>query len=107
MHEAVSIRDTTVAHQDHDLMDRLWVLRKVIPEHGRVIGMGKMSRRITLLSVDEVRELGRVSQKEDRCVVGNDVPVALVGPQLHRESLEGRERSRENRIRHRRWRSEQ
>jgi hypothetical protein len=34
----------------------------------------------------EVRELSRVPQKEDRCVVGDNIPVALFGPELHGES---------------------
>jgi hypothetical protein len=39
-----------------------------------------------LLSVNEVRELGRISQEEDRRVVGDDIPNALVRPQLDGES---------------------
>ena len=86
VHEAIAIWNTTVTHEDHDLVDRLWVLREVIPEHGGVIGVREMSLRITLLGVDEVREFGGVSQKEDWCIVGHDIPVALVCPHLHREA---------------------
>lgn len=32
-----------------------------------------------------MRELGWVSQEEDRCIVGNNIPVTLLGPELHRE----------------------
>lgn len=39
-----------------------------------------MRLRISLLGVDEVRELGRVSDKEYGRVVENPVPVTLVGP---------------------------
>ena len=43
VHEAVTIRNATVAHQNHDLVDRLWVLGKIVPEHSRIIGMSQMS----------------------------------------------------------------
>jgi len=45
-----------------------------------------VGRRVTLLGVDEVRELGRVAEEEDGSVVSNDVPVALIGPELDRET---------------------
>lgn len=53
------------------------------PEH---IGVLEMGLGIPLLSVDEVRELGRVSDEEDGSVVEHPIPVALVGPQLNREA---------------------
>lgn len=34
VHESVTIWDTSVTHEDHDLMDRLRVVTKVVPEHG-------------------------------------------------------------------------
>ena len=86
MHKSVAIRDASVAHQDHDLVDRLGVLRKVVPEHSRVVGVGKVSRWVALLSMNEVGELGRVSQKEDGGVVGNNIPVTFLGPQFDGEA---------------------
>lgn len=41
-----------------DLVDRLWVLAEVIPEHGGIVSPVEVSGGVTLLSVDEVRELG-------------------------------------------------
>jgi len=41
---------------------------------------------VTLLGVDEVWELGWVSQEEDWGVVGNHVPVALIGSELDGET---------------------
>jgi hypothetical protein len=86
MHEAIAVWDTSITHQDHELMDRLGILRKIIPEHGAIIGMGQVSGGMTLLGVDEVRELGWVSEKEDWSVVGDNVPVPFVGPHLDRET---------------------
>ena len=44
-----------------------------------------MGLGITLLSVDEVRELGRVADEEDRGVVEHPVEVALLRPELDSE----------------------
>lgn len=86
VHLSPVLRDTTVTHEDHDLMDRLGVLGKVVPEHGRVISTRQVVGWVTLLGVDEVRELGWVSQEEDGGVVGDHVPVALLSAELDRET---------------------
>jgi len=45
-----------------------------------------MVLRVTLLSVNEMRKLSRVSQEEDRSVVEDPVHVALLSPELDREA---------------------
>ena len=45
-----------------------------------------MSRRVTLLSMDEGREEDGVSDEEDRSVVPDHVPVPLLGIELHSEA---------------------
>ena len=45
-----------------------------------------MRLRVTLLCVDEVRELGGVTDEEHRRIVVHPVPVAFLRPQLNRES---------------------
>lgn len=67
-------------------MDRLWVLREIIPKGSAVIGMGEMSGRIAFLSVDEMWELCWIPQKEDGSVVGNDIPVPFLSSQLDGET---------------------
>lgn len=57
--------------------------RKTHPEHVSILQVGL---RISLLGVDEVRELGRVPDEKDGGVVVDPVPVALLGPQLHSET---------------------
>lgn len=37
---------------------------------------------IPFLGMDEMRELGRVSDEEHRCIVENPIPVSLVSPEL-------------------------
>lgn len=62
----MSLWDTTVSHQDHDLVDRFWVLGEIVPEHVVVL---QVSLRITLLSVNEVWEFCWVTNEEDRSIV--------------------------------------
>lgn len=86
VHEAPPIRDTSVAHEDHELMGRLRVLRGIIPKHGTVVCVGEVGGGVTLLGVDEVRELGGIPEEEDGGIVGHVVPVALLSPELHRKA---------------------
>ena len=64
-------------------MNRLGVLREVVPEHVSIL---QVSLRVTLLSVDEVRELRGITDEEDRSVVEHPVQVALVGLDLDSET---------------------
>lgn len=86
VHVSITIWNTTVTHQDHDLMNRLWVLREIVPKYGGIISVSEVSGRVSLLGVNEVRKLGRISQEKDRSVVGNQIPVTLSGLELHRET---------------------
>ena len=86
MHKTVPIRNTSVTHEDHDLMDGFWVLRKIIPEHGAVISMGEMCGGIALLGMDEVRELGGIAQEENGCIVCHHIPVAFFSPEFDGET---------------------
>jgi hypothetical protein len=51
MHLAVTIRDTSVTEEDHELMRGFWVLRSKVPEVGRIISVGKVGCWVSLLSV--------------------------------------------------------
>ena len=69
VHEAEAVRDSAVAHEDHDLVDGLGVLGEVVPEGRRVVCVCEVSGWISFLGVDEVWEFGGVAQEEDGCVV--------------------------------------
>lgn len=86
MHVTIAIGDAAVTHQYQDLVDRFGILGKVIPEYCRIIRVGEVSCRVTLLGVNEMGEFGGIAEKEDGGVVGNNVPVSFVGPELDRES---------------------
>ena len=60
------VRSTTVGEQNHHLVNRLGVLGKVVPEHVCIL---QVRLGITLLGVDEVRELGGVANKKHWRVV--------------------------------------
>lgn len=86
MYEAVAIGDAPVTHEDRDLMDRFGVVVVVIPEHRRIIASAQVRRRVTLLGVDEVRELCGVSKEKDGCVIPDKVPVTLVSLECDTEA---------------------
>jgi hypothetical protein len=65
LHLSVSIGDTTISEEPHNLVNRLRVVGKVVPEHGGVGTTVKMCLRISLLSMDEVRELRWIAEEED------------------------------------------
>jgi hypothetical protein len=46
----------------------------------------QMRSRIALLGPDKVGKLQRVADEEDRRVVPHEVPVAVLGVELHREA---------------------
>lgn len=52
VHLAIAIRDTAVAEENQKLVDGLRVLRSIVPEVGRVVGVGQMCRRVALLCVN-------------------------------------------------------
>jgi len=84
IHESVSVRrSSTVGEENGELMERFRVLRGVVPE---VVGILQVSLGITLLSVNEVRELHRVAEEEDGSVVVNLVPVSVLGTKLDGET---------------------
>lgn len=58
--ESVTIWYSSISKEDHDLVERFGVLTEVIPERIVVLEVGL---RISLLSVDEVGELGGVSKE--------------------------------------------
>ena len=66
MHEAVAVGHSTVTEEDHELVRRLGVLARVVPER---VGVLEVRLRVALLRVDEVRELGRVAEEENGGVV--------------------------------------
>ena len=58
-------------------------LVRTYPEHVSIL---RVSLGVTLLGVDEVGELGRVTDKEDGGVVEDPVKVTLLGPDLDGET---------------------
>lgn len=86
LHLAVAVRNTTISEEPHDLVDRLGVLGEVVPEVGSILSTSQVSLRVSLLGVDEVRELRGVAEEEDRGVVEDPVHVAFLGLQLDGEA---------------------
>ena len=85
VHESRAHRDTAVRHQDRDLVQALGAPGPEVP-HGR--RRAQVGARMAFLRADEVRELERVADEEDRRVVAHEIPVALVRVELDREAAD-------------------
>jgi len=76
VHVSVTIRGTSVGEEDGDLMGRFGDEGKEVPEGVGVLAVGL---GVSLLGVDEVGELGGISDEEDGSVVTNQIPVTFFG----------------------------
>jgi len=83
IHVPVGEWGTTVTEEGHDLVSSLPVCGEIIPEH---CGILKVGLRVALLGVDEERELRRITDEEDRRVVKDPIPVALLSVIFDRET---------------------
>lgn len=73
LHLGPTGRNTTGTEEVNELMDRLWVLAEPVPKVGGVVHVGQIVLRVALLRVDEVLELGWVTNKEDWRIIPNPV----------------------------------
>lgn len=64
-------------------MGRLGAKRDEVPEHVRVL---QMRLRVALLRVDEAGEQDGIADEEDRRVVADQVPNAVIGVELQGEA---------------------
>jgi len=64
-------------------MNSLVIRRQVVPKTCRILQVGLW---VTLLGVNEERELGWVAEEEDWGIVVNPIPVALVSVKLEGET---------------------
>ncbi len=85
VHVAVGGGNAAVAHDDGDLVQRLG---QRAPEVPVVQGAAHVGARVALHGMVQVGELQRVAQEENRRVVAHQVPVALLGVELHGEAAD-------------------
>ena len=86
-HRGEAARQGAVAHDPHQHVRRFRGQRREVPE--RVVSGGGLRDfvvRLGLYRMDEVGKLDRVLDEEDRHVVADEVPVALVGIEFDREA---------------------
>ena len=87
LHHPVAARNRAVGHLPHQHVGGLGHQRHEVPESVvRRRRLGHAMVRLGLDRVHQVRELHRVLDEEHRHVVAHQVPVALVGIELHREA---------------------
>ena len=72
-------------HDDRHLVQRLGQQRPEVPV---VVGAAQAGARVALDRVVEVGEAQRIAEEEHRRVVADDVPVAFLGVELHREAAD-------------------
>ena len=87
LHRPVRARDAAVGHVPHRVVLRLGVQRDEVPERVvRALRLRDLPVGVRLAGVDDVRELDRVLDEEDRDVVADQVEGALVGVELRGEA---------------------
>ena len=83
VHMTVRLGDAAVGEEHRDLVEALRGEGPEVPHGGRVAEVGLW---IAFLGVDEVGELVGIAHEEDGGVVANEVPVPLLGVELHCEA---------------------
>lgn len=86
VHMAPAIWDAAITKRIHDLVNRFRILAEIFPKDGGVITAAEMACGMSLLSMDQMRKLGRISYEEDWCIVLHKIPVAFIGAKLDREA---------------------
>src|SRR5660398_150911 len=74
IHVPIGERCTTVTHQYQYLMQTFGIQTVKIPHHSKAFTIG---HRVALLSMNEVRELFRIFDKENRCIIAHQIPVTI------------------------------
>ncbi len=86
-HESERARDRAIRHRPHQHVRRFRHQRYEVPEIVvRALRLRETAVGLLLHGMDQVGELHRVLDEEDRDVVADDVPVALPGVKLDREA---------------------
>ena len=83
VHVAPTRRQAPVAEQPGELVRRLGRVREEVPH---VVGLLAVGVGVVLLGVDEVGELQRVADEEDRRVVAGEIPIPVRRVELDREA---------------------
>ena len=94
----VAIWGSAIREQNHDLMDGLGVIGKIVLEHVRFIHPAVLQTHpehisilqvalwMSLLSVNEVGELGWIANEEYWGIVKDPVPVSFLSPEFDRKA---------------------
>ena len=87
LHEAEGAGDGPVGHDPHEHVGGFRAQRGEVPEIVmRRLRLGETTVGLLLRGMDQVGELDRVLDEEDGDVVADEIPVAFLGVELHREA---------------------
>src|SRR5690606_5019749 len=76
VHVPVTFRNTTVTHNNCDLMQ---CFRQKRPEIPVIVSTSHIGSRIAFNCVIQVGKFHRVAEKENRCIISNQIPDSLIG----------------------------
>jgi hypothetical protein len=71
--------NSSVGHDDCDLMECLWKKRPEVPV---ILSAAQAGAGIALDGVVEVREAQRIAEEKDRSIVSDNVPISVLGIEL-------------------------
>jgi len=83
IHMSVSIRGTSVRHQDRYLMNRFWGKTQEIPEH---IWTWEMGLWVSFLGMNKIWEFHGISYEEYRSIISDHIPVSFFGVKFNGKS---------------------
>lgn len=86
VHVAPAIWDAAVTKRVHDLVNRFRILAEILPKDCGVIAAAEVACGVSLLRMDQMRELGGISDEEYRRIVLHKIPVAFISAELDGEA---------------------
>ena len=84
LHHAVAARNTAVGHDPEQRVRRFRHQRGEVPKG--VVGRGRLRHRVVRFRLDRVNQIGefhRILNEKYRNIVADEIPVALIGIELH------------------------
>lgn len=83
IHVSIAIRDSSLWEEEHNILNTNWIQGNKVPWHA---GVSHVSLWVSLSRVDNIRELNRILDKEEWCIVANKIDYSFFSVELDSES---------------------
>ena len=83
VHVSIAIRDSSLREEEHNILNTNRVQGNEVPWH---VGVSHVSLWVSLSRVDNIRELNRILDKKEWCIVADEIDDSLFGVKLDSES---------------------